>query len=212
MSRSASIAFSLGDKVCVSPTIWPEHKLKTQPGDLSKFAPCGNGVYGYQNHQKSDPFVGAPLQEPCGGTIYFGNGISKADFESLMRILEVQSESKNFAVFTAESNQPYDDRYLVQMRMVSRFGLRHMFEALTADEYEKFPEQKMAVAEVMWLFIEKERERWGMHFWQDGEKGLQGFFGGDGYLAREELSFGFMVENDYHHIYRIWSRAWLVTK
>lgn len=37
-------------------------------------------------------------------------------------------------------------------------------------------------------------------------------FGGDGEWARESLAFGFLVENQYHSIYRIWTRAWLVTK
>ena len=41
---------------------------------------------------------------------------------------------------------------------------------------------------------------------------LAGMFGGDGDDSREKLSFGRMVENGYHHVYRIWSRAWLVTK
>ena len=37
-------------------------------------------------------------------------------------------------------------------------------------------------------------------------------FGGDGDWAKEELAFGCMVENVDLGIYRIWSRAWLVTK
>jgi hypothetical protein len=35
-------------------------------------------------------------------------------------------------------------------------------------------------------------------------------FGGDGERAKESLAFGFMVENAYYGVYRIWSRAWLV--
>jgi hypothetical protein len=41
---------------------------------------------------------------------------------------------------------------------------------------------------------------------------LSGTFGGDGYWAKESLCFGFLVENNYRGVYRIWSRAWLVTK
>jgi len=211
------IVFDLGDKIRISPPIWPDHKLgiKPQPGDLSKFAPFGNGVYGYQYREGSNPFTSAPSQEACGGVIYFGNGINKADFEALMRIMEVQpahvvNPSKGFAVFIAESNQPGKDGYLVQMRIVSKFGLRFMFGALTNAEYEKFPEQELTMVETLWSFIEQERKRWGTSWMED--KGLGGKFGGDGHFACEETAFGFMVENDYHHIYRIWSRAWLVTK
>jgi hypothetical protein len=34
----------------------------------------------------------------------------------------------------------------------------------------------------------------------------------DGDWAKESLCFGFMMENEYHGICRIWTRAWLVTK
>ena len=215
---AARIVFNLGDKIRISPPIWPDHRLDIQPGDLSKFVPYGNGVYGYQDRKGSNPFTSAPSQEACGGAIYFGNGVTKEDFKAFMRIVEVQSahvvkpSKKDFAVFTAESKQPGKDGYLVQMRIVSRFGLRFMFGALTDAEYEKFPEQELTMAEALWSFIEQESGHWGTKFWQDGEKGLQGLFGGDGDFAREELAFGFMLENDYHHVYRIWSRAWLVTK
>jgi hypothetical protein len=206
--------FDLSDKVRISPPIWSDNKLNVQPGDLSKFTPYGNGVYGYQDRNGGNPFKSAPPQEACGGVIYFGNGIAKPDFEALMCILEVQDKyvakpSKDFAVFIAESNQPGKDGYLVQMRIVSKFGLRFMFGAINEAEYEKFPEQELSMVETLWTFIEHERKRWGTSF---GAKGLVGLFGGDGDFAQEELSFGFMLENEYHHVYRIWSRAWLVTK
>jgi hypothetical protein len=52
--------------------------------------------------------------------------------------------------------------------------------------------------------------RWGTSSFED--KGLYKKFGGDGDMKREELAFGLIVENEYYGIYRIWSRAWLVTK
>src|SRR3989344_2466600 len=84
----------------------------------------------------------------AGGVIYFGNDVTEADFKALMRTMEVQpayvvKPSKDFAVFTAESEQPGKDGYLTQVRIVSRFGLRHMFGVLTDVEYEKFPEQEL---------------------------------------------------------------------
>lgn len=206
------IVFDLGNKIRVSPPIFSDPSLDLQPGDLSEFVPYGNGVYGYQNRKGSNPFTSAPSQEACGGVIYFGNGVSKADFEALMRITEVRPDHKDFAVFTAESKQPGKYGYLAQMRVVSKFGLRHLFHAITDAEHESFVEQEMTIVEALWLFIQQERQRWGTSFLQDGEKGLEGLFGGDGDCAREELAFGFMLENDYYDVYRIWSRAWLVTK
>lgn len=217
MSKPKILVFDLGDKIRVSPPIWPQHSLKVQPGDLSQFAPYGNGVYGYQKRDRSNPFTNAPPQEACGGVVYFGNDISRTDFEALTRILEVQSRQvvnplKSFSVFTAESQQPGKEGYLAQMRLVSKFGLRYMFDAISDAEYERFPDQELTMVEALWSFIEHERNRFGTSFQQDGEKGLRGVFGGDGHFACEELCFGFMLENSYHDICRIWSRAWLVTK
>lgn len=63
--------------------------------------------------------------------------------------------------------------------------------------------------EAFWGFMENERRKYGLYF---GSPKLSGLFGGDGDFAQEELCFGFMTENHYHGVYRIWSRAWLVTK
>ena len=207
---SVRIAFDLGDKIRISPPIWPDHKLNIQPGDLSQFTPYGNGVYGYQDRFSKDPIKSAPSQEPSGGVVYFGNGITKADFEALLRLMEVRSSYKDYAIFLAESEHPGKEGYLIQMRIITKFGLRFMFGAITDDEYDKFPEQELTIGEILWKFIEKEAERWGTSWSND--RGLYGKFGGDGHFACEELAFGFIMENKYHGVYRIWSRAWLVTK
>lgn len=214
MPQQLTMGFDLGDRIRISSPVWPNHQLEVQPGDLSTFVPKGNGVYGYQAPKMANPILCAPIHEASGGVIYFDNKITLGDLESLLCVLEVRTgvRNKDYAVFIAESKQPGKDRFLTQMRVVSKFGLRFLFGALTESEYDGFPEQELTVLESLWLFLEQERKRWGTHFWEDGEKGLQGLFGGDGDYAREELSFGFMLENSYNQICRIWSRAWLVTK
>lgn len=215
--KPQKIVFDLGGKISISPPLWVGNGVEERSQDLLAFAPQGNGVYGYQDNQSSGVFKGAPTQEACGGVIYFGNDVSKEDFLVLMRIMAVQSVScknpdKRFSVFTAQSDNPGQDGYLTQMRIVSRFALRFMFRTLGETEYDSFPEQGVSNVEALWAFMEHEREVWGTSFAQDRTHGLRGLFGGDGNFAREELSFGFTVENEYHGIYRIWSRAWLVTK
>lgn len=202
------ITFDLGGKVRVSPRLWPGRVLPIQPGDLTKFAPYGNGVYGYQRG-KGNPFTAAPPQDAAGGVLYFGNEITKEDFLALMRIMNVRGGDHDYGAFTAESKKPGKDGYLRQLRTVSTFGLRFMFGALTEGEDERFPLQQLSVAEALWSFVEHECKDWGTSF---GSPKLSGKFGGDDDFMQEELSFGFTVENDYHNIYRIWSRAWLVTK
>lgn len=204
------IVFDLGDRVRISPPLFPNAKLDIQPGDLTKFTPYGNGVYGYQNSHGANPIVSAPSQEPSGGVIYFGSNFAHGDFDALLRLMEVKGDYKDYAVFIVESKKPDKDGYLVQMRVVTKFGLRFMFNALTENEYESFPEQQLTISEALWAFIEQERQRWGTS-WMD-DKGLHGKFGGDGDFACEELAFGFLMENEYNGVYRIWSRAWLVTK
>ncbi|MBU2101277.1 hypothetical protein KKH05_00955 [Patescibacteria group bacterium] len=215
IKRPIQVVLDLGDKVYVSPPIWHTNTLDIDPGDLTHFAPKGNGVYGYQGRGDTHPLTEAPPQEACGGVIYFGVDITREDFDALMRITEVQDAHvvkprKNFGVFTAESDEPKVDGYVAQVRIVSDFGLRFLFGISEEDVRDNFPTQELSMPDVLWQFIEYERQRWGTTWMVD--KGLGGMFGGDGNFAREELAFGFMVENDYHHVYRLWSRAWLVTK
>lgn len=214
--KTTRIIFDLGSKIHISPPLFLNNKLENNPGDLSKFAPYGNGLYGYQGHNESNPLKGGPRNEASGGVIYFGNDITKDDLGSLMNILEVQPKSaylkpkKDFALYVEESKDPKTEGYLTQMRVISKLGLCHGFRTLSESDYKNFPEQEVTIVEALWEFIEQEKKRWGTSFWD--EKGLEGMFGGDGEYSREQLSFGFMVENSYHNIYRIWSRAWLVTK
>lgn len=142
----------------------------------------------------------------------FDNRIKREDFNSLLRIFGIRTEAKNakdYSVFLHASDQPKKDGYIHQLRIVPKFGMRYLFDALTEQEYDKFPPQSETIADALWTFIERSKETFGTSF--DAPK-LQGLFGGDGHFACEQLSFGIMLENDYYGIVRIWSRAWLVTK
>lgn len=196
------------EKVNVSPAVWPGKNLQVQPGDLSKFALYGNGIYGYQKNSL-EPIKGDPIQEESGGLIYFGNGVKQADFSGFLRMIGVREDDKSYAAFVQESSNPVEDRYFKQMRLMSNFGFRHLFKAIDDREYKTFKEQEWTIGESLWKFMESEKRRFGTSF---GDSRIEGKMGGDGNYAREELSFGFMLENEYYQIYRIWSRAWLVTK
>jgi len=213
MPNHAIVPFDPGPHIRVSPLTWPEKELEVHPGNLELIAPHGNGIYGYQDPSQG-MFNSAPSQEAAGGTLYFGNDVEWADFIGLLRVLGVISRygrsAKAYVVYVQESKTPGVDGYLTQMRIVSRFGLRFMFRAINDREYDAFEDQFLPVEEALWTFILKEKGRWGTSL--DGRNGLRGVFGGDGNFACEELAFGFSLENEYHRVYRIWSRAWLVTK
>lgn len=182
-----------------------------QPGDLTQFIRP-------DEERCNNPFTRALSEDPCGGSIvYFDNDITRPAFNTLMQILEVQPQDrieqpKDYAVFVAESYRPQYDGYLAQMRVITRFGLRFKFKTLRDDQYNEFPKQEHSMVEALWQFIVYEKKRWGTSFTQDSETGLMGQFGGNGDNPREQLSFGFMVEDGEHNVYRIWSRAWLVSK
>jgi len=187
--------------------------FKLDPRDLSITTPRGNGVYGLQEPERL-PFHNAPPQDAEGGVIHFSDRVSKPDFEALTRILHI-GESKppyslQYAAFLEESQNPKQDGYLKQMRLVSSFGLQFLFRAIKNDA--NFPQQPMNMTDALWAFMEAEKKKWEGDPFDIGNPKLYGAFGGDGDYAREALSFGLMVENSYHGVYRIWSRAWLVTK
>jgi hypothetical protein len=216
------------DDIHISPNLWPGQELPVQPGDFSQFVPMGMGLSAplvmrpwdkledvaqrpgfYSFHPHSfHPIQGAPVTEPGGGTIYFDDGVTEADLAAVLRLMEVRDGIDDYAVFLSHSTDPVTDRYLTQLRFMSRGSLRSLFGVLTGDEFEKFPTQPLNLGQMCWAFIEHQRKRWGGGY----SHALHGTLGGDGDWARESLCFGLMVENSYHGIYRLWSRAWLVTK
>jgi|SRR5579871_484677 len=215
------------DLVRYYPPVWPGKALEVQPGDLNQIAPIGIGIggpfptrlgqspfedspaeyYALQPHG-DHPFLSAPRAQAAGGIVYFNSDVEEEDLRGLLRLLGIDLDEKKYAVFLTHAEDPAEEGYLIQMRIVSRFALSSHFDALTSEEYETFPEQKLALEALVWKFIENQIQEWGT----DNSSPLEGLLGGDGDWAREKLAFGFLVENAYYGIYRIWSRAWLVTK
>lgn len=228
-SRNASTSKGVEQFVRLSSMEWPDDKeLEVKPGDLTQFAPMGNGVgaplvmmpwhdpssigsvVGYYSfHPRTGhPISDAPLTEAAGGTIFFGQECCAEDLDALLRLLQVGTHNKAYAAFIKHADDPAQERYLTQLRIVSKFGLRYMYGAISDEEMERFPEQDLTVGELIWRFIEFNRNELSGRT----ENGLAGVMGGDGDFAYERLAFGFMVENAYHAVYRVWTRAWLVTK
>jgi hypothetical protein len=186
-----------------------EKKLRIEYADLSQFSPYGNAVYGIQENT-FHPIKGDPPMEPNGGFVYFENCVQKSDFEGFLRMMDVRSKEKDYSAFMQESSEPSKDRYLTQLRIVPKFALRYFAKVINDEQFNSFEEQDLTIGEALWEFMDFEKNKYGTSFFNSPK--LSGKMGGDGNFAREELSFGFMVENGYFNICRIWSRAWLVTK
>lgn len=216
----------LSTRLHLGPVPWPNAKI--DPNEMEKFIPNGlglgapmimrpwdsledlerqGGYYGF-NVPTGHPVKDAPTNVAEGGVIYFDDNPQQSAFEGLLGLLGIQDALKEYAVVWSESQNPLEDRYLGQLRIVSKWALSGVFEAPLAEGMEPLIAQPLTVGEALWGFIEDQKAYWG----EDRYSKLDGTLGGDGDWARESLSFGLMVENSYHHIYRIWSRPWLVTK
>jgi hypothetical protein len=160
--------------------------------------------YAFRPHSL-DPYAEAPWTEAAGGVVYFdAEDTEQSDIEAMLRLLEVQRLSTKYGVFLREAEEPLREGFLVELRIYTTNALDRIAPG-TRDSAE---EQPVTVGDLIWRFITEQQERWGLGYsWE-----LSGTFGGDGDWAKEALAFGFLVENQDLGIYRLWSRAWLVTK
>jgi hypothetical protein len=203
---------------------WPGRELPVQPGDLTRPVPQGlglnvpimitpygigpnTGFYGL-DRPSSDPFHAAPTQEACGGLIYFDDGVDMAMLRNALVVIGVHMPRKDYAVFAAEAKDPVAERYLDQVRIISKGALGNFFAA--GEEARALPDQELTLGEYVERFIAEQNEKWGDGYAFSSK--LRGTLGGDGDWAKESLAFGFHVENTYWSVYRLWSRPWLVTK
>jgi hypothetical protein len=175
--------------------------------NLARLSESWNDYYGLQK-RSGHPFLDAPLSEPRGGVVYFDEGIPEADFRVLLRCVGIGNPWKRYVVFVEDAADPKDSRYLTQMRVMSTSALSDIFQAISRDEAAALKEQPLPIADLLWTFVERESRRYAGAFPPE----LGGVLGGDGDWAKEALCFGLMVENQPWLAYRIWTRAWLVTK
>jgi hypothetical protein len=214
----------MADAIRYAPAIWPGG-AKIEPGDFNLVVPMGMNLgggpvmrpwdtlesamqattyYGLQPHGR-DPLRDAPLTDAAGGTVYFDDDITADDLATLLRIMGVETEQPHFAAFRIDASQPKDERFLTQIRIVVPGALGALFDVAFAPE---LVQQDLTIGAAFATFVASERTRWGTGM----SAALRGTFGGDGDWAKESLCFGLMIENAYHGVYRMWSRAWLVTK
>ena len=205
--------------VTLSPSTWPEHELAVQPSDMTRILPMGQGLsghvvlrpyddltqvasswnnwYGVQS-RTGNPLDDAPLTDPAGGTVYFDAGASESDFRGLLRLLQI-ADTDVYAAFVESAADSREERFLYQLRVLGPAAL-----AAYGVPAAEAPRQRTSVHDLLWTFVARETA--------ERPKVIQGTFGGDGDWARERLCFGVMVENSSWMAYRIWSRAWLITK
>jgi hypothetical protein len=199
------------DVLHLSPPGFPQG-ARVPPSDLARYAPSGNGIslgtlvlpygaapsrapgYALYEHEW-EPLLGAPTTEEAGGTMYWGRHIAREDFDAVLRVLHVRGGTRAYLAFVERAADVGRQRFATQLRLVDGFAL-DLFGAKA-----QIDEQPLTIADALWRFMELERDT-----------PLDGTLGGDGDWAYEKVAFGFLVENAYRGVYRIWSRPWLVSK
>ncbi len=209
--------------VTILPNDWPGGEPAERPGDLTRFLPQGLGLgvpmiitpYGAGPDQgfygldrpSGDPFHAAPTQEPGGGLLYFDDGVDLAKLRNALAVIGVRLSSQDYALFAAASKDSVAERYLDQVRIISKAALSHFFQAKEAGA---LPDQPLTIGDYVERFVTEQKDKWNDGYTFSGK--LRGTLGGDGDWAKESLAFGFFIENSYWSVYRLWSRPWLATK
>ena len=191
---------------------WPGRTLLVQPGDLRLFAPSGvvdaapgrETTHHSHGDRPADPLRAAPLTEPAGGVAYLHGEPPPADLAGLMRLLRVDAAAADYAAFLARADNPIEQRYLTQLRLVRAPALVGIYQALSPDETRLFPDQRLTIGELVPAFIADEQQRWSTRPAQPSTADPSGP------RVQQALAFGFMVENAHYGVYRIWSRVWLL--
>jgi len=216
-------------KLVTLPSDWPGQPLPIMPGDLSKYVPQGIGLdvpliirpwddpiralsvpnfYGV-DAPETDPIRAAPSNEPAGGVIYFDDSLSDQDVRTLLAAMDVHGARRDFVAFKCDAKDTQRERFLTQARIISRSALVRFFGA--GEHMGDLKDQAVTIEEAVLTFLKEERLRWNDPRYAFSAR-LTGTLGGDGDWAKESLAFGFLVENSYWAVYRVWSRPWLVTK
>ncbi|MGH6866479.1 MAG: hypothetical protein ACREDO_10000 [Methyloceanibacter sp.] len=195
-------------RVAILDREWPGRPLSLAPGDLTEILPqglaldvplmvtsCGSGpdrgLYGV-DATATDPFHAAPPQKPCGGTLYFDDNVDFAQLASALAVIGVHLPRKDYAVFGAVAEAPVSQRFLEQVRIVSKGALAHFFQ--TGGEAEALPEQPLTLGAFVESFIVGQRATFNDPQYAFSSR-LSDTLGGDGDSAKEPLAFGFFVEN-----------------
>lgn len=195
--------------------LWEPRSAVGEIVDPTVDAPSGSGVYGFQAKGFPRPETLAPREEDAGGFLFLPANVSDELVSGLVGVSGLLASShawsKKYAVQVLDAPEGMEAQlgYMRKLVICGRMGLRFLFHSITEQDYSNFPDQPVTPEDLIKAFISDERSKYGLHF---GNRKLAGKFGGDGNYAQEALAFGFSIDNSYHGLVSVWSRAWLCTK
>jgi hypothetical protein len=184
---------------------------KQPPEQLDALAEDGQGIYYPTNAvwgtQLTDVTNRLSIETQSGGVVFFdGYNATPARLEALLQLLDVRPHQR-YQVHSHTSDDPIRHGYWTQWRFVSAFALEFYYR------YDKASVAALPVAATPLIpgivqTIEHEAAALSTVDFDAfiGQRYQQQYEGSIGY------GFGFLVENHYHGIYRLWSRMLFYSK
>ncbi len=176
--------------------------------DLAFLAEEGNGIYHRTRHvfgpPAADVLCKVTAETANLGLLYFDYKYDAArKLRDALELLSV-SNTDSYVVFGARSTN-LEDGFLTQLRFVSDFALKHYFDEEPTEH--QLMENPLGMLDAMLAFVESENQCFGSESDLCEHFGMEVPFDGSW-----GLGFGFLVENSYYGIYRIWSRPVFYSK
>lgn len=170
--------------------------------DLDFLAEEGDGIYHRTRHvfgpSSADVLHRVTVETANLGLLYFDYKYETAEkLRPALELLGVDNGA-SYIVFGARSNN-IQEGFITQLRFVSDFALESYFDEEITNR--QLPENSLGMLDAMVAFVEAEINRFGTESEICEHFGIEVPF--DGMWG---LGFGFLVENSYYGIYRIWSR------
>lgn len=169
--------------------------------DLAFLAEEGDGIYRPTQHVFGSTVADVMLRVTPEmfnlGLLYFDYRYDTTEkLRAALDLLDVRNRTP-YVVFGARSTT-LEEGFITQVRFVTDFALKSYFK-----EKQQTPlqEQALGLIDAILAFVESEANQFGSESDLCGHFGIEVPF--DGMWG---LGFGFLVENSYYGIYRLWSR------
>lgn len=170
--------------------------------DLDFLAEEGDGIYRRPRHvfgpAATDVLLRVTIETVSLGLLYFERRHDTLEkLQAALDLLDVRNDD-SYVVFGARSNV-LEDGFITQLRFVSDFALGGYFDEEIIEPQSL--EKPLGMRDAMLAFVELEMQRFGSEADVCEHFGMEVPFDG-----MWDIGFGFLVENSYYGIYRIWSR------
>lgn len=175
------------------------------PKALDAIAEDGAGVHRNTAPLWTSSFVDltarVPLETKTGGIVFFDALLASPErTRGALELIDVDTVATDYVVYQRSSTDPMKEKYFTQWRFIGSRAVEFYFKT---GKHTEVPPQKVTIGEAVSALITGERKKYLEEMNAVQYERLLGMVGEDGSFG---LGFGFLVENAYYRIYRLWSR------